>query len=178
MHRFSPRPGLAVCAALAALTLTAACSDDAGSADGAATAGTPAVAGGPAAASTTAAADPALAASADAALTGNTQQICAQVDRTSTSFGKLFVDDYKLKIEAASKGAEAKQQAAEKIARDVQNFSFALTNMAAITTDVTLKTALTDASAQVKALEGDIEKLDTDKMAELTAKLDKACGKG
>ncbi|GAB2593443.1 hypothetical protein Aab01nite_36150 [Paractinoplanes abujensis] len=172
MHRISPRRGLAVCVALGALTFTAACSDDA------APDGSPAPAAGTNPAVAPAPADPAAAAAADAALTGDTKQICAQAGRTTTSFGKLFADDYKLKIEAASKGAEAKQQAAQKIARDVENFSFALTNMAAITTDTTLKSALTGMSTQVKALKGDIEKLDTDKMAALTAKLDKACGKG
>ena len=172
MHRISPRRGLAVCVALGALTFTAACSDDAAPAGGAAPAagGTPPVAPAPA--------DPSVAAAADAALTGDVKQICAQADRTSASFGKLFVADYKLKIEAANKGAVAKQQAAEKIARDVENYSFALTNMAAITTDAKLKAALTDMSSQVKALKGDIAKINSGKMDELTAKLDKACGKG
>lgn len=167
MHRISPRQGLATGVVLAALTFSAAgCSDDATPTAG----GTPAVAPAPA--------DPSAAAAADAALTGDTEQICAQAERTSTTFGKLFVDDYKLRIEAASKGAEAKRQAAEKIARDVENFSFALTNMAAITTDAQVKDALGDMSAQVKALQGDVAKLDTDKMAQLRATLDKACGKG
>jgi hypothetical protein len=172
MHRISPRRGLALCVALGALTVTAACSGDATPADGPAPAAgaNPPVAPAPP--------DPSAAAAPDAALTGDTKQICAQADRTTTSFGKLFADDYKLKIEAAGQGAEAKQQAAQKIARDVENYSFALTNMAAITTDTTLKSALTDMSAQVKALKGDVEKLDTSKMAALTAKLDKACGKG
>ncbi|GID33265.1 hypothetical protein [Paractinoplanes brasiliensis] len=166
MHRFSPRTSLAAGVVLAALALTAACSDGASSTSGT----TPAAAPAPV--------DTAAVAAADAALTGDTRQICAQAERTSTSFGKLFADDAKLRKEAASKGAEAKRQAAEKIARDVENFSFALTNMAAITTDTTLKAALTDMSTQVKALEGDVAKLDAAKMAQLTDTLGKACGKG
>jgi hypothetical protein len=121
--------------------------------------------------------DPAVAASADAALSGNTKAICEQAARTSTNFGKTFVADLKLQIDAASKGGEAKAEVDKKIARDVQSYSFALGEMAKLTDDKTLKTALTGMSKEVKALKGDVEKLDADKMSDLTATLDKACGK-
>ncbi len=173
MHRISLRRSLAACVALGALALTAACSDDAGSPAGPAPA-----AGGSAAAVPPAPVDPSVAASADAALAGNTKEICAQAERASTTFGEIFIADLKLQIEAASKGAAAKQQATQKIARDVQNYSFALADMAGLTTDPTLKKALTQMSTQVKALKGDIAKINSEKMSELTATLDKACGRG
>ncbi|MBL7256083.1 hypothetical protein [Paractinoplanes lichenicola] len=173
MRRISPRKGLAVCVALSALTFTAACSGDASS-DAAAPAAVPATG---ASAVPPAPVDPSVAAAADAALSADTKQICAQAERATVSFGELFVADMKLKIDAAADGTAAKQQADKKIARDVENFSFALADMAGLTTDAPLKKALTAMSAEVKALKGDVAKLDTDRMAGLTAKLDKACGK-
>jgi ABC-type phosphate transport system substrate-binding protein len=126
---------------------------------------------------TTAPVDPAVAASADAALSGNTKAICAQAARTSTTFGQAFIADLRLQIDAAGKGAEAKTQAEQKITRDVQNYSYALADMAKLTTDPALKTALTQMSKQVTALKGDLTKINADKMSALTATLDGACGK-
>jgi hypothetical protein len=60
----------------------------------------------------------------------------------------------------------------------VQNYSFALADMAKLTTDPALKKALTSMSDEVVALKGDVTKIDAGKMSELTATLDKACGKG
>jgi hypothetical protein len=121
--------------------------------------------------------DPSVAASADAALSGNTRAICAQAERAAESFGKTFIDDLKLQIDAAGKGTAAASEAKQKIARDVENYSFALADMAKLTDDATLSRTLTGMSGQVKALKGDLTKLNADKMSELSAGLDKACGK-
>ncbi|GAA0475011.1 hypothetical protein Ade02nite_40980 [Paractinoplanes deccanensis] len=122
--------------------------------------------------------DPSVAASADAALSGDTEAICAQAARVNSDFGKTFIADLKLQIDAASKGGAAKQQADQKIARDVSNYSYALADMAKLTTDPVLKKALTDMSQQVTALKGDLTKINAEKMSQLTGTLDKACGKG
>jgi hypothetical protein len=60
----------------------------------------------------------------------------------------------------------------------VQNYSFALADMAKLTEDAALKKALNAMSKQVTALKGDITKINADKMSALSATLDKACGKG
>lgn len=177
------RRNLAALAVLGTLLGLAGCSDKAGSTDDAAAPASSAVAGVTGAAGatgtvTTAPVDPAVAASADAALSGNTKAICAQAARTSTTFGQAFIADLRLQIDAASKGAEAKTQAEQKITRDVQNYSYALADMAKLTTDPALKTALTQMSKQVTALKGDLTKINSDKMSALTATLDGACGKG
>ncbi|HET6478690.1 MAG TPA: hypothetical protein VFG35_01435, partial [Actinoplanes sp.] len=65
-----------------------------------------------------------------------------------------------------------------KISRDVQNYSYALAGMAELTADAALKKALTDMSAQVKALKGDLSTINSDRMSQLTARLDQACGRG
>ncbi|WP_250009103.1 hypothetical protein [Actinoplanes sp. M2I2] len=174
MSRSPLRLGLAACAALVALAATSACSSDAGSLP----AGVSVTdASAPAGAVPPAPADPSVAASADAALSGNTKEICAQAERASTSFGELFIADLKLQIDAAGQGEQAKRQAAEKVSRDVQNYSFALADMAGLTTDPALKKALTEMSAQVKALKGDVTKISAEKMSALSARLDKACGR-
>jgi hypothetical protein len=131
----------------------------------------------PSAAASALAAASAAASSADQALAGNTRAICDQATRTSAGFGETFIDDLRLRIDAAAQGGDARKQAEQKIARDVQNYSVALADMAALTTDATLKTALNQMSAQVTAFKGDLTKIDADKMAELSATLDKACGK-
>jgi hypothetical protein len=166
------RRGLAVCVALGAL---AGCSSSSGDTPGAA--GPPSATSAPVAVVPPSPVDPSVAAKADAALTGNTKAICAQAERASTSFGEIFIADLKLQIDAAGKGEQAKREAAEKVARDVQNYSYALADMAELTTDPTLKKALTEMSTQVKALKGDITKLNADKMSALSARLDKACGR-
>ena len=168
MPRFSLRQGLAACVALGALLSAAACSGPLGS--GRVT-GTPA----PAPPSPV---DPSVAASADAALAGDTKAICAQAERATTGFGETFIADLKLQIEAAGKGEEAKRQADEKISRDVRNFSFALADMAGLTTDPALKKALTEMSAQVKAFQGDISKINQERMSAISGRLDQACGRG
>ncbi|GIF26468.1 hypothetical protein BJ973_005829 [Actinoplanes tereljensis] len=139
--------------------------------DDTATAATPAVTG-----ASPAAVDPSVAAAGDKALSGNTKAICDQAARTSTSFGQTFITDLKLKIDAASQGKAAESQAQEKIDRDVSNYSDALAQMAKLADDKTLKAALTQMSKQVKALKGDVTKLNADKMSTITGSLDKACG--
>ncbi|MEU4245297.1 hypothetical protein [Actinoplanes sp. NPDC026619] len=121
--------------------------------------------------------DPSAAAAGDKALTGNTKAICDQAGRASTSFGQTFIADLKLQIDAAAKDAAAKSEAQQKIDRDVENYSVALSQMAGLADDKALKSALTQMSKQVKALKGDVTKLNADKMSELTTTLDKACGK-
>jgi len=169
MRHSSPRPlalcrGLAVCVALGALVATAACTDVNPS---------PGVTAAP-----PSPVDPAAAASADAVLAGDTKEICAQAERVRGSFGKTFIADLKLKIDVAGQGDDAQRQAAEKISRDVQNYSYALAGMAELTADAALKKALTDMSAQVKALKGDLSTINSDRMSQLTARLDQACGRG
>jgi hypothetical protein len=122
-------------------------------------------------------ADPSAAASADRALTGDTQAICDQAARTGAGFGQMFIDDLQLRVDSLAQGDEAKAQAQQKIARDVQNYSVALADMAALTTDAQLKTALSRMSKEVTALKGDVTKIDSNKLADLADTLDKACGK-
>ncbi|WP_433301877.1 hypothetical protein ACQP2F_07390 [Actinoplanes sp. CA-030573] len=121
--------------------------------------------------------DPSVAAKADKALSGNTKAICAQAERTSTSFGQTFIADLQMQIDAAGQGAAAKAQAQEKIDRDVSSYSSALSSMARLADDKALKSALTQMSKQVTALKGDVTKLNADKMSAITGNLDKACGK-
>ncbi|GAA2653456.1 hypothetical protein [Paractinoplanes durhamensis] len=121
--------------------------------------------------------DPSAAAAGDKALSGNTKAICDQATRTSTSFGETFIADLKLQIDAAGKDAAAKSRAQEKIDQDVSSYSGALAGMAKLADDKALKSALTQMSKQVKALKGDVTKINADKMSEITATLDKACGK-
>jgi hypothetical protein len=145
---------------------------------------TPAAAGptpntaGSAAAPSPASVDPSVAAAADKALSGNTKAICAQAARTSTSFGKAFIADLQLQIDASSKDGQAKALAQQKIEQDVSNFSSALSGMAKLADNKALKAALTQMSKQVKAFKGDLSKINAGKMAALTDTLDKACGRG
>ncbi|AEV82272.1 hypothetical protein ACWT_1254 [Actinoplanes sp. SE50] len=163
------RRALAATAALSFALLAAGCSGDGKQAASAAP--------GPAAVSP-AAVDPAAAASADAALSADTASICAQAARTSTSFGSTFAADYRLLIDAASGGATAKAQAKEKATRDVDSFSYALRDMAKLTSDPKVKKALDAMGRQVTALKGDVAKIDDKKLADLHAELDAACGRG
>jgi hypothetical protein len=130
-----------------------------------------------AAASTPVPVDPSVAASADKALSGNTKAICDQAARTSNSFGQTFIADLQAQIDAASQGAQAKARAQEKIDQDVSSYSSALAGMGKLADDKKLKTALTQMSKQVKALKGDITKINPSKMSTITATLDSACGK-
>jgi hypothetical protein len=169
------RSHLTAPAALGLLLLTGCSSGDDPAGDAAASA--PAVGHGGSAVAPTPV-DPAAAASADAALGGNTKAICDQAARASAGFGETFIADLRLQIDAASKGGAAKTQAQQKISRDVQNYSYALADMAKLTTDPALKKALTRMSKEVTALKGDVTKINAEKMSALTATLDKACGKG
>src|ERR1044071_2110690 len=117
MSRIPLLRGLAGGVALGALAATAACSSSAGDAPASAPSVAPPVAVPPASV------DPSVAAKADAELTGNTKEICAQAERASTSFGELFIAGLKLQIDAASKGEQAKKQAADKVSRDGENYS-------------------------------------------------------
>jgi hypothetical protein len=117
------------------------------------------------------------AAAGDAALSADSEAICEQASRTSTSFGKTFAQDYQLLIEASGKDAQAKQQAKQKVARNVDNFSFALLDMSKLAAEPKLKKALAAMGAEVKALKGDLDKIDDKKLAGLHATLDKACGR-
>ncbi|MEV4349367.1 hypothetical protein AB0J83_33330 [Actinoplanes sp. NPDC049596] len=161
--------------ALAAVSLLflAACS-------GGGTGQAPAAAPAPTAASAVPPApiDPSVAASADAALSSDTEAICAQAGRVSSAFGQTFIADIKLQAEAAGQGAEAKQRADQKVERDMMSHSYALADMAKLTADPALKKALTGMSKQVATFKGDLTKIDGDKLAELTGTLDKACGNG
>jgi hypothetical protein len=184
------RTHLFAAAGLSALLLAAGgCSgDDSPTSAAPAPAGaTPAVAETASAAAGDPAADPAATsggdaaeaggAAGDAALSADTEAICDQAARTATSFGKTFTEDYKLLIEASAQGGQAKTSAEQKAARDVQNFSFALTDMSKLAADKGVKKALASMGEEVTALKGDLDKLDDKKMAALHATLDKACGR-
>ncbi|HEX5201852.1 MAG TPA: hypothetical protein VFW27_18135 [Actinoplanes sp.] len=155
--------------------LMAGCSDAGGDATATATGATPGAGGASVVAP--APVDPSVAASADKALSSNTKAICAQAERTTTSFGQTFIADLQMQIDAAGQGAAAKAQAQQKIDRDVSSFSSALSGMAKLADDQVLKTALTRMSKQVEALKGDLTKINAEKMAAITSTLDKACGR-
>ena len=163
MRRFAPLLILSL--------LAAGCSATDGDATAAARP-TPNTAGAPASV------DPSVAAAGDKALSGNTKAICAQAERTTTSFGQAFIADLQMQIDAASKGGTAKALAQQKIDRDVSNFSSALAGMAKLADNKALKSALTQMSKQVKAFKGDLSKINAEKMASLSTTLDKACGRG
>ncbi|BCY06196.1 hypothetical protein [Actinoplanes sp. L3-i22] len=163
------RRPLAAAAALTFALLAAGCSGDDQK--------TTADAGAPVAAVSPAAVDPVVAASADAALSADTQAICAQAARTSTNFGTNFAADYAALVGAASQGAEAKARAQEKVDRTVAGYSYALGDMSKLTADAKLKKALTEMGTQVTTLKGDLSKIDDKKLADLHATLDAACGK-
>ncbi|GAA4598909.1 hypothetical protein BJY16_002888 [Actinoplanes octamycinicus] len=167
------RRHLAAAAALSFALLAAGCS---GGDEQEPTAAAPTPAG-TAAAATTAAADPAVAASADAALSADTKAICAQAARTGESFGTNFAADYQVYLGAKAQGAEAKARAKEKVTRTVDGYSFALLDMSKLTSDPSLKKALAAMGAQVTALKGDFAKIDDKRLAEISGKLAKACGK-
>jgi hypothetical protein len=158
------RRHLAAVAALGTLLIAAGCSDDAAPAwtDGAApSAGAIAVPSAP----------------TRVALPANTQAICDRAERAGATFGETFLADLKLQIDAAAKDEAAKAEVRRKISRDVQKYSSALATMAKQANDKTLKGALTQMSKEVKALKGDVSKVNADRMSNLTATLDKACGK-
>ena len=113
----------------------------------------------------------------DAALSGNSKAICRQAAKTGGDAGKNFAQDLKLLIDAESaQDADLVAKAKAKTSRDVENYSFALTDMSKLAAEPTLKAALADMGKQVTALKGDVRKLDADRLAKLQETLDKACG--
>ena len=162
------RRHLAAAALLGALLCAAACSGRPAS-----TGATPSWNAG-----ATRSVDPSAAASADAALSGNTKAICDQATRTGDAFGRTFLADLKLQIDAEGKSEQANAEAKQKIEQDVSNYSYALAGMARLAHDAPLKAALTRMSKQVTELKGDVTKINATKMSAVTATLDKACGKG
>jgi hypothetical protein len=115
----------------------------------------------------------------DAALSGNSDAICQQAAKTSGDAAQNFAQDLKLLIDAESaKDADQVAKAKAKTSRDVENYSYALTDMAELAADPALKSALADMGKRVKALEGDVRKLDAAQLTKLRDTLDQACGKG
>lgn len=157
----------------------AGCSTD--EPDGAAVGPAPAASGaGPATSGgvTSTSAPATSAGSGDAALSGNTDAICQQAAKTGGDSAKNFAEDLKLLIDAeTAKDADQVAKAKAKTTRDVENYSFALTDMSKLASDPTLKAALADMGKQVKALKGDVRKLDAAKFSKLQETLEKACGK-
>ncbi|UQU63580.1 hypothetical protein COUCH_31970 [Couchioplanes caeruleus] len=137
---------------------------------GSSSAGAPASGGSPAPRSS-------AAGKGDAALKGNTKAICDQAAKTGGDAAKNFAQDLKLLIDAESAQDKAAVAAAKaKTTRDVQNYSFALGDMAKLASDPQLKKALGVMSKQVSALKGDVRKLDAEKLDGLQETLSKACG--
>ncbi|GAA2600100.1 hypothetical protein GCM10010435_94400 [Winogradskya consettensis] len=113
----------------------------------------------------------------DAALKGDTAAICTQAAKTGGEAARNFAADVKLLIDAQSaQDADAVTKAKEKTTRDVENYSYALADMAKLTSDPALKRALTAMGKQVSTLKGDVRKLDAEKLAGLQETLSKACG--
>lgn len=113
----------------------------------------------------------------DAALAGNTRAICAQAAKTGGDFAATFAEDLKLLIDASSaKDPDLAAKVEQKTARDVQNYSFALTDLSKLASDRAVSKALADMGRQVTELKGDVRKLDERKLDALRATLDKACG--
>ena len=113
----------------------------------------------------------------DAALSGDTRAICEQAARTGADFAATFAANVKLQIEAASSGEPgAVQQAEQKATHDVQNYSYALTDMAKLAADPALKKALNEMGERVTGLEGDVAAIDEKELAGLRTTLDEACG--
>ena len=165
----------------ALLLLGTGCSSDepagttAAPAPAASAAPAPATSGG---ATSTGSAPAAAGGGGDAALSGNSEAICQQAAKTGGDAAKNFAQDLKLLIDAESaKDADQVAKAKAKTTRDVENYSFALTDMSKLAADPALKAALADMGKQVKALKGDVRKLDTAQLTKLQETLDKACGK-
>ncbi|GAA3341951.1 hypothetical protein GCM10020358_35220 [Amorphoplanes nipponensis] len=117
--------------------------------------------------------------SGDAALSGNSEAICQQAAKTGGDAAKNFAQDLKLLIDAQSaQDADQVAKAKAKTTRDVENYSYALTDMSKLAADPALKAALADMGRQVTALKGDVTKLDADRLTKLQETLDQACGKG
>jgi hypothetical protein len=178
------RPLAAAAVLTGALLLSAACSTGPGPAGAAPQPTPPAGAGvsAPAPGSTGAAGDAtaagaADAAAGDAALQGDTKAICTQATKTGGDFAATFAQDLELLIDAASASDRtAVEKAEQKTARDVQNYSYALTDLSQLAGDTAVKKALADMGKQVSALKGDVRDIDEAELAGLRATLDRACG--
>ena len=130
-------------------------------------------------AGSTASAPAAAAGSGDAALSGNSEAICQQAAKTGGDAAKNFAQDVKLLIDAEpAQDADQVSKARAKAARDVENYSYALTDMSKLAADPELKAALADMGKQVTALKGDVTKIDDNRLSKLQDTLDKACGRG
>jgi hypothetical protein len=112
----------------------------------------------------------------DAKLSQDTKAICAQADKLTNSFGATFTQDLKALIGTAQ-NAKQKAEVEQKTKRDVQNFSFALTDLSRLAGDADVKKALAEMGKEVTALKGDVRQLDADQLGELSGKLDRACGR-
>ncbi|MEV4643006.1 hypothetical protein AB0J80_37270 [Actinoplanes sp. NPDC049548] len=166
--------------ALGGALLLGACSTDKsadtatatpGAGSGAPVAPAPGKSGGPAPAGST------DAGGGDAALKGNTKAICAQAAKTGGDAAKNFAQDLKLLIDAESaQDQDAVAKAKQKTSRDVENYSFALADMAKLASDAEVKKALGAMSKKVSALKGDVRKLDAQKLEGLQETLAEACG--
>jgi hypothetical protein len=166
-----------------ALVLLGAGCSDGGSGENTTAAPTPAVSGAAASAATgggaTASAGAALPGAGDAALSGNTQAICQQAGQTGSNAAKNFAQDLQLLIEAESaQDKDLVAKARQKTTRDVENYSYALRDMAKLAADRKVKAALADMGKQVADLDGDVRKIDSARLARLRETLDKACGNG
>lgn len=162
------------------LLLGAGCSAEEPAATPAAQAPAASAAAAPAAsgAATGSASDPASPGSGDTALAGNSAAICQQAAKTGADAAKNFAQDVKLLIEAQSaQDADRVATAQAKTARDVQNYSYALTDMSKLASEPALKAALADMGKQVTALKGDVMKIDAGQLTRLQETLDRACGK-
>jgi hypothetical protein len=161
------------------LLLGAGCSAD--DPAGTTAAPTPATSGAaaPAAGGGTTGSAPAAASpqSGDAALSGNSSAICQQAAKTGGDAAKNFAQDLKLLIDAQSaQDADQVAKAKAKTTRDVENYSYALTDMSKLASEPALKAALADMGKQVTALKGDVTKIDAAQLTKLQETLDKACG--
>ena len=114
----------------------------------------------------------------DAALSGNSAAICAQAAKTGGDAAQNFALDLKLLIDAeSSQDQDQVAKAKAKTTRDVENYSYALNDMAKLASEPALKQALADMGKQVTTLKGDVRKVDAEQLARLQATLDRACGK-
>jgi hypothetical protein len=161
-----------------AILLAAGCSTDKSGTEPTAAPAPAAAPSGSAPATGASGAAQAGAAKGDAALKGNTAAICNQAAKTSGDFAATFAQNLKLQIDAASaKDPAAAQKAEDKAVRDVQNYSYALTDMSKLAADRAVAKALGDMGKQVGGFKADISAIDEEKLAGLRATLDKACGK-
>lgn len=114
----------------------------------------------------------------DAGLAKDTKAICDQAERLTTQFGATFTQDLKQLIDSSTaKDPKLQQEVELKTKRDVQNFSFALGDLSRLAGDAEVKKALAAMGKEVTALNGDVRKLDADKLGALSGTLDKACGR-